>query len=157
MTSRDIPHYDDIRHRPILTDADAVSLLEPLLGTAIRRQVWVMFLDESARPLPLLMPMTVAARPGAIAVALGLFMAEIGRAEGASGVVVAFERRGGAAVRETDCAWLRAIRAACVVSGLAFRGPVLCHSRGLSTVPSEQYETLRPGTDAPPRQTAPGR
>ncbi len=157
MTSPDLPHYDDIRHRPILTDDDAVRLLGPLLGTAIRRQVWVMFLDERARPLPLLMPMTLAVRPGTIALSLGLFLAEIGRAEGAGGVVVAFERRGGAAIREADRAWLRAIRFACVASGLPFRGPVLCHSSGLSSVPSERYDPLRRETDAPPRQTDPGR
>lgn len=139
MASRDIPHYDEVRSVPILTDEQAVALLRPLLGTAIRRQLWALFLDERARPLPLLMPMTLAPRPGALGPALGVFLAEIGRAEGAGGVIVAFERRGGSEVRDADRPWLRAIRAACVTSGLAFRGPLLCHSLGLETVRAEEY------------------
>jgi hypothetical protein len=139
MPSSDIPHWDDVRSVPVLTDDQAVVLMRPLLTSAIRRQFWVLFLDEWACPLPLLMPMALPPRPGVLGPALGVFLAEMGRAEGASGVVVAFERLGGPEIRDADRPWLRAIHTACVSSGLAFRRPLLCHSFGVTSVPEGEY------------------
>jgi hypothetical protein len=128
-------HPDDVRRRPIRTETAALAILGTLLGTAIRRQLWVMFLDEHDRPLPLIVPMALPSRPGLGASAgLGTFLRDVAASEGARGVVVAYERRAREDLTDTDAVWLGTIADACTVSGLLTWGPFLCHTRGVSAV-----------------------
>lgn len=127
--------YSSYRRRPIRTETAALAILGPLLGTAIRRQLWVMFLDEHDRPLPLIVPMALPPRPGLGASAgLGAFLRDVAASEGARGLVVTYERRARQDLTEADAVWLRTIADACAGSGLVTWGPFLCHTRGVSAV-----------------------
>jgi hypothetical protein len=127
-----IPRFDDVRDAPLVTDEDVLHRAELLLGHAIRRQLWLMFLDEHDRQLPLLMPTYVPRRPGPghrdnYARVLGVLFED---AE-ADSMVVAYERRGGDALTAPDRAWLGLVREACEQAAIPLRGPLLVHDGGL--------------------------
>lgn len=130
------PAYpDDLCRRPVRTEEAALAILRLLLGTAIRRQLWVMFLDEHDRPLPLVVPMALPSRPSlGTGPGLGAFLRDIAAGEGARGLVIAYERRAREDLTDADRVWLRAIEDACAASGLTTLGPFLCHTRGVSAV-----------------------
>jgi hypothetical protein len=96
-----IPRFDDVRDAPLATDEEVLQRAELLLGHAIRRQLWLMFLDEDDRQLPLLMPTYVP------------------------------RRRGTEALSSVDRAWLQLVRDACAHAGIPLRGPLLVHDGGI--------------------------
>jgi hypothetical protein len=127
-----IPRFDDVRDAPLVTDEEVLHRAELLLGRAIRRQLWLMFLDEHDRQLPLLMPTYVPRRPGPghrdnYARVLGVLFED---AE-ADSMVVAYERRGGDALLAADRAWLALVREACEQAAIPLRGPLLVHDGGI--------------------------
>lgn len=127
-----IPRFDDVRDAPLATDEEVLQRAELLLGHAIRRQLWLMFLDEYDRQLPLLMPTYVPRRPGPghqenYARVLGVLFED---AE-ADSMVVAYERRGTEALSGVDRAWLQLVRDACAHAGIPLRGPLLVHDGGI--------------------------
>jgi hypothetical protein len=107
-----------------------------MLESAIRRQVWLMFLDDDDRQLPIIMPTDVPRLPEPDDdVRVGAFLRDVGDDLRAQSVILVFERRGGPELSASDLEWLRVLRRACVESGMPFRGPYLCHRQGVSTVP----------------------
>jgi hypothetical protein len=136
-----IPRFDDVRDAPLTTDEDVLHRAELLLGHAIRRQLWLMFLDEHERQLPLLMPTYVPRRPGPghrenYARVLGVLVED---AE-ADSIVVAYERRGGDDLTVADRAWLALVRDACGQAAIPLRGPLLVHDGGIRWVAPEDLE-----------------
>lgn len=115
-----------------MTDEDVLERASALLGHAIRRQVWVMFLDQHDRQLPLLMPSYVPRAPRAehrenYSRVLGVLFEE----SGADSLVVAYERRGPDELTPADQAWLALIRDACCEIDARLRGPLLVHDEGV--------------------------
>ncbi|QEO10679.1 hypothetical protein [Protaetiibacter larvae] len=132
------PHYDDVRDLPLISDEQVLERASLLLGHAIRRQVWLMFLDESERQLPLLIPSYVPRRPSPghrenYSRVLGVLFED---AE-ADSLVVAYERRGSDELGDTDREWLALIRDACDEAAIRMRGPILVHDDGLRWVAPE--------------------
>ena len=135
-----VPKFHDVHDIPLITDADVLDRVAALIQHAIRRQVWLMFLDEDSRQLPVLMPSYVprTPRPGDGA-RLGEFFRLMAGDCDASTVVLTLERRGRADLSEADRKWLRMLREACLLAEIQFRGPLLCHNDGVRWVPLDEY------------------
>jgi len=136
-----IPRFDDVRDAPLATDDEVLRRAELLLGHAIRRQLWLMFLDEDDRQLPLLMPTYVPRRPSAghrenYARVLGVLFEDAD----ADSMVVAYERRGSEALTDADRDWLRLVREACADAAIPLRGPLLVHDGGIRWIAPEDLE-----------------
>jgi len=130
--------YDNLKDIPVSSDTDLIERLEATLGRALNRQVWLMFLDADDCQLPVLMPTEVPSLPGeGDAERIGGFLKSIGDDLEAATIVIAYERPGVAAINDRDREWLRCLREACQASGMKFRGPFLCHSRGVIPVPPD--------------------
>lgn len=136
-----LPRDDDLDDSPLVTDEDVLERASGLLRHAIRRQVWLMFLDEHDRQLPLLMPSYVPRIPSAghrenYSRVLGVIFEE----SGADSLVVAYERRGPDELTAADRAWLALIRDACEESAIRLRGPLLVHDEGLRWIAPEDID-----------------
>ena len=134
------PHYDDLRAVPLPNDRELIPHLQVMIEQALRRQVWIMFLDEQSRPLPIVIPIDVAAeaREGdatALIASLSCLLLDF---EGAS-LVITLERPGPMETMDRDSRWLRSLREACVGSGRAFRGPYLMLGDRIVQVPPDDY------------------
>ena len=134
------PHYDELGDIALLTDSQITERVGALLEKALRRQVWIMFLDDASRQLPVLMPSYVPRRPNpADACRLADFFRELGDELEAATIVVTFERPGQGTLNDRDRAWLAMLREGCLLAGMSFRGPLLCHSDGVRWVPLDEY------------------
>ena len=132
--------YDQTVYLPLSTDALIEQRVDLLVGRAQRRQLWLMFLDEEGRQLPLLMPIDVPRRPGAReSSGFARFLRELVEDFEAASVVIALERRGDEGVTAADAEWFRMGRDACTAAGVPLRGPLLCHSGGVRWVAVEDY------------------
>ena len=134
------PDFRDVRDTVLDTDDALLERARALLQQGVRRQIWLMFLDDEGRQLPLLMPIDVPRRPGAReAPALARLLAELVDDFEASHVVVTLERRGRDLVSTSDAEWFRLARDACAGAGVNMRGPMLCHTGGVRWVAAEDY------------------
>jgi len=82
---------------PVLTDSDVCGLAAELVGQAIRRQLWLLFLDREDRPVPLLIPIDdVPEQPSdeGLAALVGLACGAAREAEAVQ-LIVVWERPGG--------------------------------------------------------------
>jgi len=135
-----IPSFDSVRDLPVASDADLAQRLSLMLATAVRRQVWLMFLDEDDRQLPVIVPNKMGTKPrSADATALATYITNLCHELNASSVVITYERRGREAITDSDRAWLLCLRNACVIAGVRFRGPFLCHNYGVIQVAPDEY------------------
>lgn len=134
------PAFDEARDSPLSSDDDILDRLDMLIDTALCRQVWFMFLDGDDRQLPVIMPMFVPERPHrSDARRFGNLIRRSGAEMDAATAVITYERRDDAALSPADRLWLSTLRAACLESGLGFRGPYLCHRDGIDVVPPDDY------------------
>ncbi len=135
-----IPTFDSVRDIPLATDEEVAERLSLILATAIRRQIWLMFLDGEGQQLPVLIPSYVPARPRPREErGMARFMKHTTDEVGAASVIVTFERRAGADLTDADRVWLRSLRASCEHAEVDFRGPFLCHREGVRVVAPEEY------------------
>ena len=134
------PRYSDIGNETLGSDRDLTERVETLLTGALRRQIWLMFLDDESRQLPVVMPSYVPRRPrDGEAQGFGRFVRSVMDELGASTAVVTFERPGPDTYDAADREWFRLLRDACVSSGIVLRGPLLCHTTGVRWVSPEDY------------------
>ncbi len=131
-----IPHPADAP--PLRSDEDVLQRASLLLDTAIRRQLWLMFLDERGRQLPVLMPSYVPRIPTRqhrddLHRMLGVIFEDVD----ADSMVIAYERRGPDVLSAGDRAWLALIRDACREAAIPLRGPLLVHDRGVRWIAPE--------------------
>lgn len=135
-----IPNYEDTHAHPLITDDDVLERVRLLVRNALRRQLWLMFLDADDRQLPVLMPTDVPAAPGTTdASNLARFISGVNDDLNATSIVVSLERRGSDEISDDDREWFRLVRDACVMAELRLRGPVLVHTRGVRWVAAEDY------------------
>lgn len=132
--------YELAREHPLTTDEQVLTRVLDLIQHAIRRQIWLMFLDEDQRQLPLLMPSYVPRHPESGAVGpFGEFLGSLFEEVDASSMVIIFERIGSDTLGEGDREWFRLIHAACVAEGIPLRGPILAHDGGVRWIATEDY------------------
>jgi len=134
------PRYRDVRDDVLDTDDMLLERARSLLQGGVRRQLWLMFLDDQQRQLPLLLPVDIPRRPGAReSTGFGRFVGEIVDDVDAASVVVTLERRGSGLVSKADAEWLRLARDSCAAAGVPMRGPMLCHTGGVRWVAADDY------------------
>ena len=139
MTDIDI----DIRDRVVDRDDDLRDVLELLLDAAIRRQMWLLFIDERGCLTGPLMPMDDL-RPdpdelvttddlGTVPLAEVLVtrMRMLLELTGSARTVLVWERRGSRRVLARDAAWARAMAEQAVAQGVPLRAQFLLHNKGL--------------------------
>ena len=133
-------HFDDVSAVALETDDEIVARVRELVRSAIRHQVWLMFLDGQRRQLPVIMPTDVPPAPSDDdPERIGAFIRELAGELEASTVIVTYERVGPDALTDGDRVWLRTLHEACENSQVAFSGPHLCHGRGVRAVQPEDY------------------
>jgi hypothetical protein len=138
-----IPNYEETHEQPLTTDDDVLERVTLLVRNALRRQLWLMFLDGDDRQLPVLMPTDVPANPGTTdASNLARFISGVNDELDATSIVVSLERRGSDEISDDDRAWFRLVHDACAMAELRLRGPVLVHTRGVRWVAAEDYALL---------------
>jgi hypothetical protein len=135
-----------LTHRPLPTDSDLQRLLGDLLRSAVRRQLWFIFMDEDHRVAGPLMPCadlpddpyepTETADLGThpVSVVLARRLSMIGEVVGASRVVLVWERTGAASLTANDREWARALADGCREVGMPLRAQFLLHDRGVAPV-----------------------
>ena len=132
--------FDDVSAIALETDDAVLERVTALVRNAIRRQVWLMFLDSDRRQLPVLLPTEIPANPGEDDTELiGSFIRTMASEVDAATVVVTLERAGSPDLTDPDRAWLATLLDACEASSIPFHGPYLCHRRGVRAVEVIEY------------------
>jgi hypothetical protein len=137
------PSYQETELLPLATDAEIEQRVADLIGRANSRQLWLLFLDEFAVQLPLLIPIeslpTEPTPEGAERVIQGVheLMGEIG----ASAVVTVLERYGAATLTAQDAAWARALRTGCDQQCVTLRAQLLSHRTGVRWIADEEWRS----------------
>ncbi|MHB1172637.1 MAG: hypothetical protein ACYCZY_09115 [Lacisediminihabitans sp.] len=132
---------DDDKLRPLTTDALIEQRVASLIGRAVRRQLWVLFLNDELVQLPLIVPIddlpVVPPAAGSTEFATALCgMAEV--AEAAS-IVLVWERYGGAALTAQDKAWALSLHDAGGTVGLSIRAMLLSHRGGVRWIAQDDF------------------
>lgn len=118
---------------PLTTDADLVAMADDLVGEPLRRQTWVLLLDDRQRLAPVVVPMDgVPADPAPEDVArlaerIDALVALVPDAESA---VLVWERPGGADARMLEADWIAAL----ATSGAPIRAQLIASDEGAVVV-----------------------
>jgi hypothetical protein len=132
--------FDDVSAVALESDADVLARVNALVRNAIKRQVWLMFLDADRRQLPVLLPTEIPASPGEEdSELIGSFLRTMMSDVDAATAVITLERPGTADLTDSDRAWLETLRRAADVAGVDVVGPFLCHRRGVRAVEVLEY------------------
>ena len=134
------PHFDDVSHVTLTTDEEVLARVGELVEGAYRQQLWLMFLDDDQRQLPILVPHDVPDSPG-VAARRGFprFLSALVDELDAAVVVVVLERAGSDELRSGDRAWFALLARSCRDAGVRLRGPVLCSEDGFRWVAGEDF------------------
>ncbi len=132
------PSFAEVHDVPLDSDEALLARVSALVGHAVRRQFWLMFLDERSRQLPVLIPSYIPRRPQPEhELHFAGFVDDLVGELDAAAIVFVLERRGGEELTEADRQWLDLATAACRTAGIPLRGPMLCHDRGVRWVAGE--------------------
>lgn len=140
-----------LRDRVLDRDDDLRDVLQLLLQTANRRQMWIMFMDERGCLGAPLIPIddypddpndVVEVDDLGVATEARIFMHRAGvlcEMSGNAQVVLAWERMGGSAVSTEDQSWARAMADAAGVLGVPLRAQFIVHVRGVRHLHPDDY------------------
>jgi hypothetical protein len=112
-----------------------------LIGRAYRRQLWLLFLDEVDRQLPLLVPIDgLPSQPeddgtDQVVGNIKQLMHEIG----ATALVIVWERDGPPTMTHPDTLWARSLASSCRARGVPLRAMLLSHRKGVRWIPPDDY------------------
>ncbi|THG36134.1 hypothetical protein E6C70_00900 [Glaciibacter flavus] len=126
---------------PLHSDAEIEQRVLALIGSANRRQVWLMFLDEADVQLPVIIPMAdyPSAPYGGAAELFAARIAEVVEATDAAGLIVVWERWGGAESTEADRVWARELASACAAVEVSVRAQLISHRSGVRWFSPDDY------------------
>jgi hypothetical protein len=135
------PLYDREHLAPLTSQAAIEERVALLIGRAARRQIWLLFLDDEDRQLPLLIPIQdPPLQPKADDdVTFAAQLAHIQDQTDASGFVAVLERFGGVNLTPADSAWARMLADAATLSPLRLHGILLSHARGVRWIAPDDY------------------
>jgi hypothetical protein len=125
------PMFDPLL--PLTTDADLVAMVDDLIGEPLRRQTWVLLLDDEQRLAPLVVPMDgVPADPAPqdVATMADRIHTLVAAVPGAATAVLVWERAGGADPRMLEADWIAALAA----SGAPIRAQLIASDDGAVVV-----------------------
>lgn len=124
---------DEAARVPLHNDVEIEELVGALIGVALRRQVWLMFLDRVQRPLPLLVPISelpeVLTRDDVEQIATTA--REVAQVAGAAEVLVTWERDGPPKLSEAEQTAADRLEALFAGSPFGLRAQLLSHSEGV--------------------------
>lgn len=129
--------YESAATLPLSTDALIHERATQLVGRAVRRQLWLFFLDEHDVQLPVIMPIDDLPMSPPSGLIPGI--ATFSEAVGASSVVAVLERYGDATLSPSDTAWARQLRETCTATSVRLRAILLSHRRGVRWVAEDDY------------------
>jgi hypothetical protein len=128
--------FDQAALEPLTTDVLIQQRVADLVGRAIRRQLWLFFLDENSVQLPLVMPcddLPVYPPDDPVPV-----YADFAEGCGATSIVAVLERFGDDELTPADTAWARHLHDSC--AGLVpLRAVLLSHRRGIRWIAEDDY------------------
>lgn len=134
------PDYQEARLQPLTSDVLIEERVRAIIGRASRHQLWFLFLDEHDVQLPLMIPLDeLPPSPGDTVHELARGMGQAMQAADARSVVVVIERYASPALTPSDVAWARGIHEAFELEGVALRGILLSHNRGVRWVAQDDY------------------
>jgi hypothetical protein len=130
--------FDDIAHVSLAADETLLDRVRDIVEGAYRRQLWLMFLDEEHRQLPIVIPHDVPSSPNrSHRAGFRPFIAELVDEIRPTSIVAVLERPGPDIVRRGDREWFAVVDDACRAAGVVPRGPILVHDDGFRWIASE--------------------
>lgn len=141
--------YSATTDRPLHTDADIERRVGRLLGTAITRQLWLMFTDRNNRQLSLLVPIDNApVRPGPNdSDPFVPLLESLAEDQQVVGVILVLERYASKEIQNSDIEWARTVQAACERARVTLRAVLVSHSGGIRWLRPSEFAT-RDGSSA---------
>ena len=135
-----IPH-DEAVDLPLDTPRAVEHRIRETVGRAIRRQTWLLLLDEELRQLPIMIPIEDLPPSPETDTPDGLrgMFTMIADEFAVRGVIVVLERPGEGVMHADERAWLRAFATALGDAGLENSGFVLSHTRGARWLPMDEW------------------
>ncbi|KTR19559.1 hypothetical protein [Curtobacterium citreum] len=130
---------------PARTDDDVVALVTGIVGRPVRRQCWVVFLDDRARPVPFLLPVSdLPWQPDEHVEDFAALVADVRDDVSAAEVVLVWERPGDSRLFPVDWEWVDACACAFRERGIRLRGQVVVHTAGVAMIELEEHELPEP-------------
>lgn len=133
------PNYDDTTFVPLTTDALIEQRVGDLVGRAISRQLWFLFLDAEQIQLPMLIPIDRPERPTAQLTTVVQNIRQTVDVLDAASVIVVIERHASETLTPIDIEWARALSDAFSAQQLTLRGLLLSHRRGVRWITPDDY------------------
>ncbi|MGA1837068.1 hypothetical protein VD659_09065 [Herbiconiux sp. 11R-BC] len=114
-------------------DVSLASLVDEMVGAAIRSQLWLLYLDADDRPIPVAMPLEDVAPEldDAEIDQVTCLARETARQLGAAQLVLVWEREGGPALTVGERAGIARVAERYPDGGLRLRRQFLSHSTGV--------------------------
>lgn len=135
-----IPAYNDTRTLPLITDIDIQQRVSQLVGVAVRRQLWILFLDDDNVQLPLMVAIDDhPIRPDSTVADLAERVERTLLDEGAASVIVVIERFASDDLAPADVAWATAIHDEFDAQGVRLRGILMSHRHGVRWIAQDDY------------------
>lgn len=137
----DTDTLDRLIRTPVRTDDDVVQLVAALVDRPVRRQCWVVFLDELGMPIPFLLPIAdLPYQPDEHVSDFASLISEIVGQLGAVDVVLAWERPGVDRVHPVDWEWVDACACALDEHAIRLRAQVIVHDGGAAMVELDEHD-----------------
>jgi hypothetical protein len=126
---------------PLSTDAAVGRLVTEMIGAALRRQVWTLFLDGDDRPCPLVIPVSdLPDLPGpGEGASFAHTMSHVAGTVGATALILVWERPGAPHLDVTDRTWLRALHDGFADQEVDLRAILVSHLDGVSWARRDDY------------------
>jgi hypothetical protein len=137
-----IKHSEPLSTVIVRSASDALELAAGVVGSAIREQLWALFLSDDDRPARLAVPIDgLPPMPEhELLESTASTIGELLRMLGGGSVVLVRERPGPVGISAADAAWEEALRSACARAEVPVRALLLSHDAGVRTLPA----SLRP-------------
>ncbi|WIE76758.1 hypothetical protein [Curtobacterium sp. MCSS17_007] len=120
---------------PARTDDDVVTLVTGVVGRPLRRQCWVLFLDERALPVPFVLPVSeLPLQPDEHVEDFATLVAEVSVDNAAAEVVLVWERPGETHLFPVDREWIDACARAFAERAVRLRAQVAVLASGTAVV-----------------------
>ncbi|MBF0815594.1 hypothetical protein E4U02_04140 [Microbacterium paludicola] len=160
-TKADERRMNELREEP-LDDAHLEELIGLLLTGAIRRQLWLLFLDEDDRLSEAIMPTDDFPRdphepnivddlgPVTAAHLIAARMPLVLEAVGAAALVLVWEREGAADFEREELAWAAAMAEALRLQDVPLRAQFLLHDDGVRPLTLDDYAPVTAGRGGGP-------
>lgn len=131
--------FEETTPQPLTSDALIEQRVADIVGRAISRQLWFMFVDEDDLQLPMIIPMDRPNDPGDHLDVLAENVKRTAELLDAAAVIVVIERRASDELSPVDIVWVRGIARSFEAAGVTLRGIALSHRHGVRWIARDHY------------------